>query len=640
VLGSRRGGTGSVRTSRNEDQAAGAGGGAFPGFAAGNTVVGPSVGGAAATAARSDHQHPVLRAANRAALAALDASTMNDGTPCWVSTYGAIFDLMTSALTLDTDTIVAASGAPTKQWIRRQVPYRQNWAAVSWWVDPANSTGTASNENDGVSAVTPLLTWAEFNRRVYYAQWAATVTVRPLSDAATTDDIIVTAIGPANLDIRGVVTVLSTNVVTAAQARTPATNLANEITTAADLSAHVGRLLRVQGTSNYAVCSKAVAAGVLRLGELWNVTTDALAAAAGVANGATVEVMDFTKLPLNIKVQNQVAIRVFDCTIGQGAGSCVIRQLGSEPFALRGARIWAGTIILSHGFAVDNLSAVSIQPTTTFTGVGSQEMTYRACVFLGTSAVFTARKLNFKSTVSQGVPLTIFAPQLVCDGDVGIFDLAAAAVGFDINQDAIGGPVLRWLANRLYGGGNNARSIAIRLTTMARVQMDPAFPPTINTGVGVRLAYLTTSIDVPILQWPFVFNSTLLPSLKFSGAIDTDGAGARISYLADAGAQSGIVNLAAQRYPTSSRLMLLLRVTKLVGAGVVTNNITCTLYKNNIATTMTITVLAADAAGTKYVDNTHPILFADGDDFDLRLDDAADVLGGVLPVSAALEYCV
>lgn len=127
-----------------------------------------------------------------------------------------------------------------------------------------------------------------------------------------------------------------------------------------------------------------------------------------------------------------------------------------------------------------------------------------------------------------------------------------------------------------------------------------------------------------------------LARITFSGAIDTAPGGATIAYLADDGGTTP--NQGAKRYPTSLMLALRLRVTKLVGAGVVTNNVTCTLYQNGAPTTMTVTILAADAAFTKYVDSAHPILFSDGDDFDLRLDDAADVLGGVLPVSGSLEY--
>jgi hypothetical protein len=54
---------------------------------------------------------------------------------------------------------------------------------------------------------------------------------------------------------------------------------------------------------------------------------------------------------------------------------------------------------------------------------------------------------------------------------------------------------------------------------------------------------------------------------------------------------------------------------------------------------MVVTIPAATAANTKFSDLVHPILFLDDDDYDLRMDDAADV-AGVVTVSAALEWAV
>src|ERR1700734_4146156 len=39
-----------------------------------------------------------------------------------------------------------------------------SWTVQSWFIDPANSTETASDNNDCVTASTPCLTWAE----IYY----------------------------------------------------------------------------------------------------------------------------------------------------------------------------------------------------------------------------------------------------------------------------------------------------------------------------------------------------------------------------------------------------------------------------------------------------------------------------------------
>lgn len=137
---------------------------------------------------------------------------------------------------------------------------------------------------------------------------------------------------------------------------------------------------------------------------------------------------------------------------------------------------------------------------------------------------------------------------------------------------------------------------------------------------------------------PFhVTSSDVVGRLKFSGAIVTSGTTATTSYLADCGAQLQVSNLGPQRYPTSRMKVEVLRVTK--GNGSVLNDIMCTLYRNGSATSMQVTILAADPANTKYVDGDHPVTFDDGDDYDLRLDDdSADVLHGTLPVAAQLEY--
>jgi hypothetical protein len=49
--------------------------------------------------------------------------------------------------------------------------------------------------------------------------------------------------------------------------------------------------------------------------------------------------------------------------------------------------------------------------------------------------------------------------------------------------------------------------------------------------------------------------------------------------------------------------------------------------KNAIATTQTVALGAGAAAGTNVVDSAHPILFVDGDDFDVRLTQATAAEG-------------
>lgn len=91
------------------------------------------------------------------------------------------------------------------------------------------------------------------------------------------------------------------------------------------------------------------------------------------------------------------------------------------------------------------------------------------------------------------------------------------------------------------------------------------------------------------------------------------------------------------RYPTSQRLMARLRITCLFDT--VTVPVVATLMKNNVATAMTISIPGSTAANTKFVDSAHPILFNDGDDFDIRVAVPANGVGlNLIVFSATLEW--
>lgn len=135
----------------------------------------------------------------------------------------------------------------------------------------------------------------------------------------------------------------------------------------------------------------------------------------------------------------------------------------------------------------------------------------------------------------------------------------------------------------------------------------------------------------------FISASGPLATVKsFSGVlINSEGAGS--SFLADYGIGESIVPTNPQpdpcRYPTSLRLITRLRGCVPLGttAG---QSVTFTLYKNGVATAQTCAIAASQAAGAKAVDLAHPILFADGDDFDVF---ASGTINANLPISATLE---
>lgn len=103
---------------------------------------------------------------NLTALGALASASFNSGATCEVSTLKAIFDLLPGTATTTPTTIIAANGKSGYQWVRRQVPSPIWQQQIVWFVDPANSSTTASDENDGLTSATPLLTWGELARRI------------------------------------------------------------------------------------------------------------------------------------------------------------------------------------------------------------------------------------------------------------------------------------------------------------------------------------------------------------------------------------------------------------------------------------------------------------------------------------------
>lgn len=227
------------------------------------------------------------------------------------------------------------------------------------------------------------------------------------------------------------------------------------------------------------------------------------------------------------------------------------------------------------------------------------------CVFaIGTCVIenCTARA----AVEIQGHNIVTFAS--VVSGTTGNND-----VGLDL-QNSIGSLVILLATPTVTGALGDIRLAGGQIITWAQA---------VATGIQDSQGNRIIGVGAPPLGWT-----------HFSGAI-IGGAGATVSYLGDAGIIGAVNQTTAFRRATSLRLMLRLRVTSISNTSA--NAVTCTLYKNGVATAMQVSIPAATAANTKFVDSAHPILFADGDDLDLRLDDAADV-GAQVNVSAGLEW--
>jgi hypothetical protein len=427
-------------------------------------------------------------------LSTLASAGYSEGQLAYIATVGAAFRLEFAALTVDGITVVAATGKAGYQWVRLLQPNPIWWTPTNWYVD--NAAG--SDENSGAIGL-PLATFQELYRRLFRAILSVSPTVNVLSDVPDADTIMFDCDpGPTaggTITIQGQTTIISTNVVTVAQARSAAANQANEITTAADLSAHVGKQARVQGTSNYAGITKAVAAGTLRLGELINTATFAVAASGGVTAGQTIEVVDYTKGPLRIRNLGRSALAIQDFR-PDGTGGVNITEYENTSAGIYRRVIFGGTtgttIIQARG---GNNFCLLFRKALAHTA--AQSCNHTGSSFIGTGLhTFTALITALTSCVSQNSPLQINRGDCAVTGDFGQFDLATGVgIGWDAANNFSGH--IRYRTGRHYGSGNGAPAGFLLLSQQCTGSYLLAQPPTCDAGTGVTLA--TTNFAIGAL---------------------------------------------------------------------------------------------------------------------------------------------
>lgn len=172
--------------------------------------------------------------------------------------------------------------------------------------------------------------------------------------------------------------------------------------------------------------------------------------------------------------------------------------------------------------------------------------------------------------------------------------------------------------------------------------------PTVTGALGdVRLS------TGEIVPWSEVFNNGFVDANgnRFIGSLRASGGGSALgyipftgsiqgnvgatqSYLADSGFIGAVNQTTPFNRPTSLRFITRLRVSVVGNTSV--NAVTVTLIKNGVPTGMLVTIPAGSVAPQS--DLTDRVLLLDTDTFDLRLDDPAGDPGGVVSVSAALEW--
>jgi len=244
-----------------------------------------------------------------ATLVGLASASLTSGALAWVVTVGAAFRLQQSALATDGITVVAAAGKAGYQWIRIDGWVNRNWTAVlSWFVDPANSSGTASDENTGASNVLPLRTWQELARRVYGAFYTSAATYTAMSDDpnASSTSVAIQIGGTATVTVQGSAlsgTPIYSGTVTSytAMAAGPAAddNQLNDASipvsfTASGLLADNLIAKRTNGTAAYFYIAKDLGAKTARLSNPANLAGSSILA---LAPGDSYSVYSLTKIP-------------------------------------------------------------------------------------------------------------------------------------------------------------------------------------------------------------------------------------------------------------------------------------------------------------------------------------------------------
>ena len=204
---------------------------------------------------------------NLTALTALNDVVIQDDGFRFVQTLLAWFRLdKSSTLPIDGIEIVATSSG-IGRWIRRiDEGNDQNWTRQAvWYIDPANSTTFANDENVGDTAANPIRSWAELRRRHGHGfaklTGAPSAVIRPheqitinlLSDTPINDgiDLQVRLRNETLLSIIGTATTVGGGTITAV---VPLNRNANQAWTITDplqvWTTHLGRRVRITSGPN------------------------------------------------------------------------------------------------------------------------------------------------------------------------------------------------------------------------------------------------------------------------------------------------------------------------------------------------------------------------------------------------------
>ena len=429
-------------------------------------------------------------------LASIAAATLPVDTTVWVDTVGDCFILRLSALTTTATTVVTASGKAGYQWLRLASINIKNAVVTDWYLDPVSG----NDENDGLTSITALKTCGEWALRTRGLSDINTI-VHVLNDIPDSDTITILCDG-VSVTFQGTQTVVQTQTVASAQARTPVSNLSNQITvTGFNFSPYLNTLLRVQGTTNYAPITKIVGTGVVRLGELWDTTSFVQASASGVTAAQTIEIVKTTKGPSNVIHSGNIFLELQDITI-DGAGTTSITCTGNNASVFMNRVIIGGTSFKYTSPSISNTgecilfkSSLSVILNTAFLAQG----------FTSTSPSISCQGsgghefIKIRSAVLQGCIMNAAPAGIEFNGDLGQFDLSPGQAGIALNRFGVGSTLL-FTSGSHYGNGNDATANIWLIQDNNICTYLSSSPPTMNAGLGVNID--NHNISLSALPYP------------------------------------------------------------------------------------------------------------------------------------------
>lgn len=120
---------------------------------------------------------------SREDLAAVNTTVVQDGALAYVRDVRDVYGLLKQAEDApDGVNIIEPTSDSPGRWFRLNVSQTAWQTESDWYVDEQNSTGLASDNNQGNDPSAPLLSYAELTRRIEFATLAQDTTVHLLSD--------------------------------------------------------------------------------------------------------------------------------------------------------------------------------------------------------------------------------------------------------------------------------------------------------------------------------------------------------------------------------------------------------------------------------------------------------------------------